>query len=213
MVTMKKACLIAAAIILLILVVVVCIVFFGSNQPAAPDTIGPTADWEYTQEFGLLYGSKDGAEPKLLTERSDMTAIGEDRVFYIEGDVLYSLNADGSGKFKITNHCVANAYPDALLDRIADHGDQVTQARTLGYYNGYVYVVVNSAHKAHYLARYANGTRNAERVTEADINLFVISEDGILYGFHSSNNLMEAETAEPLYELLCEIDLNSLTAN
>jgi len=207
----KKVMLIVAVVV--ILAIAVSVILVRSHKPTAPDSIGSTADWTYTQDFGLLYGAKDGSERQLLTERSDMTAIGEDRVFYIEGDVLYSINADGSGKFKITNHCVANAHPDALLDRISEYGDQVTQARTLGYYDGYVYVVVNSAHKAHYLARYANGTRDAERVTDAEVNLFVISEDGLLYGFHSSNNLMEAETAEPLYELLCEIDLNTFTAN
>lgn len=207
----KKQILIFVAIVsALIAVIIGCTVLLSANKAHAPATTGNTAGWNFTQNFGALYRSYGGDEAELLVKRSDLTVIGEDRIYYLDQGALYSINVDGSGLFKVAYRCVSGSHPDSLLEEIVTYGDQLTQAKTLGYYDGYVYVTVNSAHEAYPLARYKNGTREVEQVTDEPVSLFVISEDGILKGYRSYSNLMEAGTEEKVYEQVCEIDLNAL---
>ena len=177
-----------------------------------PPASGTLMGWKlYRSEAGLLKlrpGDGSGAHV-VLASRFDQAAAGRERVFYLDGSALYSVNADGSGTFRVTGGCTPVAVKKT--HDIFAPSDSTDDLMSLGCYNGYVYVVKNQR-----LTRYAEGSRRGEQLSRQQVIAFLITEDGVLRAYDVYNaapygTMVDANAGlsglEPLYEL----DLNLLS--
>lgn len=90
---------------------------FSQMLHTVPASAGTTQGWEYYEDTqGLMRRNSETAEPELVYKKPAMGGsiqyiIEEDKLYLRDGQNLYSMNADGSGKYKF-HPAVFSSYLD-----------------------------------------------------------------------------------------------------
>ena len=170
------------AIVLIGLITFVLLQTTADEPPAGVSTEGYT----FSIDGVTLYASSGNSSNAIFT--GDMigsilsVAIAPNKVYVLCDDILYSMNADGTNRYKIASKCYN---PGELAFAIIDQ--DTAELHTLGYYGGYVYFIEYGTTSK--LLRFESGGHSVEELAKNKVSAFTISPDGVLTGYSNADNL------------------------
>lgn len=128
-------------------------------------------------------------------------AIGTEKVYILEDDMLFSCNPFGDGKFQISDKCYNPGELSGLIggphyesDPIsAPVDDPAKKLHTLGFCDDYVYFITYGSVSS--LKRFPSGgtTDDIETLCDDTVSAFTISEDGVLTGYSGADGSGQRE--------------------